>query len=170
MISAQMSNTDYRGRIIWMLLTCRPDLLPVDLKRQGRCEVHIPLFPPQTEEERRQMFLTMARKNRAPLDQDAVPPIPEGLSGADLESLVVQALRLAAVRNLAAPTRAIIEETLSRFVSPNYSLQKELQELVAVRECTDLRFLPERFRPYLSDPVKAAALERRIQELTLLLE
>ena len=42
MIAAQMGNTRYRGRIVWMLLTSRPDLLPIDLKRQGRAEVHIP--------------------------------------------------------------------------------------------------------------------------------
>ena len=47
MIASQMGNTRYRGRIIWMLLTSRPDLLPIDLKRQGRAEVHIPLFYPQ---------------------------------------------------------------------------------------------------------------------------
>ena len=47
MIAAQMGNTRYRGKIIWMLLTSRPDLLPIDLKRQGRAEVHIPLFYPR---------------------------------------------------------------------------------------------------------------------------
>src|SRR5262245_14236250 len=36
MIAAQMGDTRYRGQIIWMLLTSRPDLLPIDLKRQGR--------------------------------------------------------------------------------------------------------------------------------------
>ena len=36
MIASQMGNTRYRGKIIWMLLTSRPDLLPIDLKRQGR--------------------------------------------------------------------------------------------------------------------------------------
>ena len=49
MIAAQMGDTRYRGRIIWMLLTARPDLLPIDLKRQGRAEVHIPLFYPTDE-------------------------------------------------------------------------------------------------------------------------
>ena len=39
-----------------MLLTSRPDLLPIDLKRQGRAEVHIPLFYPQDEAEVREMF------------------------------------------------------------------------------------------------------------------
>ncbi len=165
MISSQMSNTEYRGRIIWMLLTCRPDLLPVDLKRQGRCEVHIPLFPPQTEQERQEMLLTMARKNKVSLDPLALPPIAEGLTGADLESVVVQASRIAAVRGLPAPDAKIVVEAMARFVSPNYSRQKELQELVAIRECTDLRFLPEKLRPFLTDPDRAAAMERRIQEL-----
>ncbi|NJM91132.1 MAG: AAA family ATPase [Myxococcales bacterium] len=35
MIAQQMGDTRYRGRILWMLLTARPDLLPIDLKRQA---------------------------------------------------------------------------------------------------------------------------------------
>jgi len=46
MIATQMGDTRYRGAILWMLLTARPDLLPIDIKRQGRAEVHIPLFYP----------------------------------------------------------------------------------------------------------------------------
>ena len=70
MIAAQMGNTRYRGRIVWMLLTSRPDLLPIDLKRQGRAEVHIPLFYPYQEAEIRQMFEVMARKNKVKLAAD----------------------------------------------------------------------------------------------------
>jgi AAA+ superfamily predicted ATPase len=169
MISSQMSDTAYRGRVIWMLLTCRPDLLPVDLKRQGRCEVHIPMFVPQTEDERREMFLAMARKNRMPVDPAEVPPLPERASGADIESLVVQCLREAAIAGAEKPTREMIAATVARFVAPNYSLQMELQELVAVRESTDLAFLPERYRRVVQDPELAAAMERRIQELTALI-
>ena len=62
MIASQMGDTRYRGQIIWMLLTARPDLLPIDLKRQGRAEVHIPLFYPTDEAEIRQMFVIMAKK------------------------------------------------------------------------------------------------------------
>ncbi len=56
MIAAQMGDTRYRGKILWMLLTCRPDLLPIDLKRQGRAEVHFPLFYPSEQAELRAMF------------------------------------------------------------------------------------------------------------------
>ncbi len=66
MIASLMIDTEYGGRIPWMLLTCRPDRLPVDLKRQGRCEVHIPRFAPATDEARREMFASTetARRSR----------------------------------------------------------------------------------------------------------
>ena len=73
MIAAQMGNTRYRGQIIWMLLTSRPDLLPIDLKRQGRAEVHIPLFYPYEDAEIRSMFQVMAKKNKVKLADDAMP-------------------------------------------------------------------------------------------------
>ena len=59
-----MGNTEYRGKIIWFLLTCRPDLLPIDLKRQGRAEEHLALFYPQTDAERDELFRAMAKKTQ----------------------------------------------------------------------------------------------------------
>src|SRR5258706_15781427 len=87
MIAEQMGNTSYRGRILWMLLTARPDLLPIDLKRQGRAEVHIPLFYPSEDKEGRQMFLTLAKKLQGTLAAEDIPPVPHigQLSGADGE-------------------------------------------------------------------------------------
>jgi len=169
MVAAQMSDTHYRGRILWMLLTCRPDLIPVDLKRQGRAEVHIPLFPPETEQEQQAMLIAMARKNGVTLDAADLPPIPQGLSGADIESVVVQSRRRAALENLDRPELRHIEETLDHFVSPDYGIEREIQELVAIRECTDVGFLPERLRSMKKDPVQAAELTRRLQELRKLL-
>ena len=46
MLAKEMSDTKNRGKIIWIFATSRPDLVEVDLKRQGRLDVHIPLFPP----------------------------------------------------------------------------------------------------------------------------
>ena len=95
MIASQMGDTRYRGRIIWMLLTARPDLLPIDLKRQGRAEVHIPLFYPTDENEIRQMFVILAKKLGSRLSPEDVPPIPQRghLSGADIEGMVGRAWR-----------------------------------------------------------------------------
>jgi len=169
MISSLMSDTRYRGRILWMLLTCRPDMLPVDLKRQGRCEVHIPLFPPETEEARREMFLAMARKNDVAIAPGDIPTLPEDLSGADIESLLVQCVRRAAIAGAPSPTAEHIRDTLAHFRSPDYGLEKELQQLVAIRESTDPNFIPERLRTRYAAPDKTIALEHRIQEITALL-
>src|SRR5437867_6785308 len=96
MIAAQMGDTRYRGAILWMLLTARPDLLPIDLKRQGRAEVHIPLFYPTEDKEIRQMFLALAKQLQGQLAAEDIPAVPHvgELSGADVEGLVGRALRV----------------------------------------------------------------------------
>src|SRR5256885_6901819 len=87
MIASQMGDTRYRGKIIWMLLTARPYLLPIDIKRQGRAEVHIPLFYPTDENEMRQMFVILAKKLGSKLAAEDVPPVPPKgpPSGADIQ-------------------------------------------------------------------------------------
>src|SRR5260370_35948598 len=85
-----MGNTEYRGKIIWFLLTCHPDLLPIDLKRQGRAEEHLALFYPEKNEERDQLFKVISKKNNLQL---ALPSFSAlvgeralGLSGAEIEA------------------------------------------------------------------------------------
>ena len=145
MIAAQMGDTRYRGKIVWMLLTSRPDLLPIDLKRQGRAEVHIPLFYPQDEAEVREMFVAMARKNRVDLASDILPPpgaTDRHLSGSDIESLVLAARRCALAAGRAAVQQADVEGVRNEFIPSAQGLEKEAQELAAVLECTQLVFLP----------------------------
>src|SRR5208337_5562175 len=67
-IAQFMGNTEYRGKIIWFLLTCRPDLLPIDLKRQGRAEEHVALFYPQSDAERDELYKVVAKKLKMTLD------------------------------------------------------------------------------------------------------
>ena len=101
MIASQMGDTRYRGQIIWMLLTSRPDLLPIDLKRQGRGEVHIPLFPPHDAAEiARDVSRRWRRRTRCTLADDAIPAVSPArqLSGADLESIVLAATAQGAAR------------------------------------------------------------------------
>ncbi|MBZ0274378.1 AAA family ATPase [bacterium] len=100
-----MSDTAHRGRILWFLLTARPDLLPVDLKRQGRAEEHIALFPPTTAAEREEFFAVFCKKNdiATKLSPAEIEEIFRAsghaqLSGADLEAVTIRAKSLAAAR------------------------------------------------------------------------
>jgi AAA+ superfamily predicted ATPase len=144
MIASQMGDTRYRGRIIWMLLTARPDLLPIDLKRQGRAEVHIPLFYPSDEHEIRQMFLILTEKLGSRLSPDDIPPIPQRghLSGADIEGMVGRALRKSLLGGHDHVTRDALADVVSQFMPSTQGIERELQETAAMIECTDRQFLP----------------------------
>jgi len=163
MLAKEMSDTRNRGRIIWVFATSRPDLLEVDLKRQGRLDVHIPLFPPETREEMRGLLLAVARKLKVPLAEADLPELPETvvLGGNEVEGILVRALR---THELSLEPRRPIKEILSAVfqeVRPSAHTRKlEYMDLVAVKECTDARFLPPRFRE-----VPPEKLEERIDEL-----
>ncbi len=162
MLAKEMSDTRNRGRIVWVFATSRPDLLEVDLKRQGRLDVHIPLFPPQTSDETRALLLSVARKLKLPLDDSDIPPLPEGivLGGNEIEGILVRALR---AYELLPEPRSTLKEILGKVfgeVRPNAHTRKlEYMDLVAVRECTDSRFLPPRYRE-----LSPEDLEQRIEE------
>ena len=182
-IAQAMSDTRYRGRIIWFLVTARPDLMPVDLKRQGRAEEHIGLFYPSTREDREELLRVMMRKTGVDLPTDEVPDaLLDGertYSGADMEALLTRAKFRAATHALAAPggdgaaaepdgaggavTADVLQEVVDDFVPPSYPLQVELQNLVAVLECTSRSMLPERFRA-----LDREATTRRVAELKAL--
>ena len=172
MIAAQMGNTRYRGQIIWMLLTSRPDLLPIDLKRQGRAEVHIPLFYPFEEAEIRTMFEVMAKKSKLKLAADAIPAIPADgrLSGADIESIVLAAKRLTLAAGRTELTRADLESSLKEFIPSAQGLEKERQEIAAVLECTQMSLLPPTWREKVSKPEGRTKLQERMVAIRQMLE
>ena len=145
MIANAMGNTEYRGKIVWMLLTARPDLLPVDIKRQGRAEIHVPLFYPQTQAEIKQYFSILAKKFGAVLAVAEVPDVAEAhighLSGADIEALVGRAWRNTLLANKPALDRESIKQVLAGFMPSTQTVEREMQELAAIIECTEREFL-----------------------------
>jgi hypothetical protein len=163
MLAKEMSDTRNRGRIIWVFATSRPDLLEVDLKRQGRLDVHIPLFPPETPQEMQSLFLAIARKLNVALAESDIPDLPEGLAlgGNEVEGVLVRALRTRILHSIPQRSlREILADVLREIRPSAHRLKLEYMDLIAVKECTDERFLPERFRAMAPDE-----LDRRIEEL-----
>jgi AAA+ superfamily predicted ATPase len=167
LIAEQMGDTRYRGKILWMLLTSRPDLLPIDLKRQGRAEVHIPLFYPTLQEELRAMFQAMGRKAGIKLSAEEIPDVPltGQLSGADIEGIVTRAARRSRLSGESGIGRSALERELAGFLPSLDGLEKEMQEIAAMLECTDAEFLPEAFRKRVQEPGGRERLQHRFFEL-----
>ncbi len=166
-IAAFMGNTELRGKVIWFLLTCRPDLLPVDLKRQGRAEEHIALFYPDSDDERLALFHAMLKKTRTEI---AAPEVEQfflahaaGLSGADMEAVLIRARMKAALANATAVGLEDVKAALLDFIPPSYPTEIEMQNLAAVLECTSRELLPQRYRD-----ANRGELIRRANELSFL--
>jgi SpoVK/Ycf46/Vps4 family AAA+-type ATPase len=167
-IAQFMGNTELRGKVIWFLLTCRPDLLPVDLKRQGRAEEHIALFYPETDEERLAMLRAMQRKTGTQLSSPEADKLflehGAQLSGADIEAVLIRARMKRALENEAAGDADDLKSALEDFIPPSYPTEIELQNLVAVLECTSKKLLPQKFRD-----MDRTEVIRRARELTALI-
>jgi hypothetical protein len=102
-----------------------------------------------------------------PLAAGDLPPFTDAISlgGNELEGVLVRALRVHELSAASpdAPKRPIkdILVDLIREVRPNPHTRKlEYMDLVAVKECTDVRFLPPRFRDLTPEDIEA-----RIDEL-----
>jgi len=163
MLAKEMSDTRNRGRIVWVFATSRPDLLEVDLKRQGRLDVHIPLFPPQTHDEMQSLLLSVAKKLRFPMEVTDIPPLPDGivLGGNEIEGIFVRALRLFELQKEPRSSLRDIMGSVFKDIRPNAHTRKlEYMDLVAVKECTDSSFLPLQYRNLTPEE-----LEHRIEEL-----
>jgi len=169
-IAAFMSNPRHRGRIIFFLVTARPDLMPIDLKRQGRAEEHIALFYPSTRADREELLRVMMKRTGVRMEMDAIPDAllngARSFSGADMESLFTRAKFRAAARsgtNGAGPpevTTDILAEVVEDFIPPTYPEEVELQTLAAVLECTSQALLPEQYRA-----MDRETIVRRVQAL-----
>lgn len=146
-LAAFMGDTRRRGRTLWFLMTSRPDLVPVDLKRQGRAEEHLALFPPATPAERAHVFASIRARLKVPvasgLPVEALfAAVPHPMSAADIEAVLVRASRRAATAGLPAITATLLAELIADFQPPAYPLELEYQRLVAAIECTSRALLP----------------------------
>lgn len=160
MIASFMSNTEHRGKIMWFLVTARPDLMPVDFKRQGRAEEHIALFYPETLEEKRELLAVTLKKVKldyilpTDFDDEFIMDMTVN-SGADMEAALTRAKFKAAALGLEQVTTDVIAQVFNDFLPPTYPEEVELMNYAAVLECTSKELLPPRFRDLSRDEVLA---------------
>jgi ATP-dependent 26S proteasome regulatory subunit len=165
--AAFMGDTKNRGRILWFLITSRPDLLPIDLKRQGRAEEHVPLFYPESAAEYDELFRVMVRKLALQTPVAAISEVADekqlrGLSGSDLEAVLVRAALEAEAAGSPEVTAAHLGLAFADFIPPANGLERELQTLVSVLESTSRELLPPRFRDLDRDAIQARVAEIKL--------
>ena len=164
-IAAFMGDTRNRGQILWFLITARPDLLPIDLKRQGRAEEHIPLFYPETAAEYDEIYKVMLKKLGLKTQVTSISEVATedqylGLSGSDLEAVLVRATLEAEAADSSELKPEHLQKAFADFIPPANTLEREMQILCAILECTSRELLPERFRT-----LDRSGVQARINEI-----
>jgi SpoVK/Ycf46/Vps4 family AAA+-type ATPase len=148
-----MSDTSNRGRILFLVMTNRPDKLDVDLKRAGRLDRKIPFLYVQTPEEVELVANALVRKNKIKTEVDLVS-IREGFStklvgysNADIEAVLLLANDDAAREN--GDDAAMLAENLLRAATDYFPSRDaellEYMELLAVFETSSRRLLPAKY-------------------------
>src|SRR6266540_1327391 len=164
-----MSDTSNRGRILFLVMTNRPDKLDVDLKRAGRLDRKIPFLYVQTPEEVELVAGALLRKNKIKTDVD-LPTMREGFSSrlvgysnADIEAVLLLANEEAARETGGdAPVLAshFLRAANDYFPSRDAELL-EYMELLAVFETSSRRLLPAKYASLTSEDLDARLRQLR---------
>ncbi len=150
--AAHIGDSTLRGRELWIAMTSRPDLLSIDMKRQGRFGLCIPLFPAQGPDDVVELFATVARVKKIALTDSITAFVreqlgPHPLTGSDIESILIRGKERAVLAKHDDDVQlADLQEAVSSFIDPLDPELLHLQELAAVLACSDRRYLPEQFQ------------------------
>lgn len=97
MLAEEMGNSNSRSKLIWILASSRPDLIEVDLKRPGRIDVKIALFPTTNTRESFNLIRTLCTKREVKLEDadfaSLEPLVPLLLTPGAAEALAVKVYR-----------------------------------------------------------------------------
>lgn len=147
MMAEEMSDTRNRGRVLWVLASSRPDLIEVDLKRPGRIDVKIPVFPTSTAPESFGLICSLARRRGIEIPESEFknlePLVPLLLTPGAAEVLAVKIYRIFKTQN--RPPVEILKECLEHYQNPVPADVMQAQIKLAVAEASDLDFVPALF-------------------------
>jgi len=147
MMAEEMGSSSTRGKVIWVLASSRPDLIEVDLKRPGRVDVKIPLFPTGTPQEGFDLIRALSKKRGLDLGEEAATlsqEVPLLLTPGAAEALVTKIYRMARTGDIKALDA--LRTCLIGYQNPIAPEVMKFQIDLAVRESTDLEFIPLVFR------------------------
>lgn len=148
MLAEEMGSSENRGKLIWILASSRPDLIEADLKRPGRVDVKIPLFPTADARESFDLIATLCKRRGLTLGEDDFSAVKDNLPLL-LTPGAAETLALKLYRIVRADGRTVLEalqQALSDYQNPVPLETMQFQIDLALREASDLAFVPPFYR------------------------
>lgn len=166
-----MSDTANRGRVLFILMSNRPDLIDIDLKRAGRLDRKIPFFYPQSEQEVAAIGKANAKRNKLNiatklLENTDIWNKMLGYSAADIEATLLLAQENAAKRDDSevVVTGEDLQTALNDYFPSRNETMLKYMELLAVFESSNRKYLPEKYAL-----ISQEDLQRQLDSLSLLI-
>jgi hypothetical protein len=140
-IQAMMSDPRLRGKVIWLLMTARIQLLSPDIRRPGRVgDLIIPILDP-TGPDRRE-FIEWMLKPSGDIGNDLVDWLDEEGLPQDFSAAGFAALR-SQIRAVPPQSSKELKETIADFIQPAIGPTRRYQTLQALVNCTRRSLLPD---------------------------
>lgn len=146
-----MADTTWRGHVLWVAATNRPDLLDAALLRPGRLDKKIPILAPSATERAAilavltQAGFTDAQAKDLPSDEEyaALAETMTDYTGAEIEGIVGKAVQLRA-RNRQLTIIDALRQAFEKIIPTTQNIT--LMTRLALLHCNDLDLVPEEHR------------------------
>ena len=153
-----MADTKNRGRVLFVLMTNRPDKLDTDIKRTGRIDRKIPFFYAQSAEEVEPIAKALMRRHKInpqfdiEKHRDVTSAKLVNYSSADLEGCVLLAASFAdTAGRTGKPTLEDFEKAVKDYLPSRDVQMIEFMELLAVYEASNRSMLPAKYASLTAD-------------------
>lgn len=158
-IIKMMGNPDYLGKVLWGMMTSRPDELDPDIK--SRAPIQVPIFDLEGEPRREFVEAMFKRKKINVSDElDDILAETDYYSARDYRNLVAETL----AQHRKTPEKTVMDILSGWHASKSIEVQREFQSLIAAQHCSYPKLIPEAYRSMGDKDVA-----KRIEELKWLL-
>jgi len=141
-IIKMMGDNRYLGKVLWGLMTSRPDELDPDIK--SRAPIQVPIFDLEGDE-RKSFVNEMFRRKKITLPDEEVLQVLEKTgyySARDYRNLVAEVL----AQKRKTPDKTVLDVLSGWQASKSIKRQRLFQEMIAALHCSYPLLLPQRYR------------------------
>jgi hypothetical protein len=141
-IIKMMGDNRYLGKVLWGLMTSRPDELDPDIK--SRAPIQVPIFDLEAEE--RKTFVAEIFKRKKIVigeeELDQVLSLTDYYSARDFRNLTAEVL----AQTRKNPQQTVLDVLSGWQASKSIKREREFQEMIAALHCSYPKLLPKKYR------------------------
>jgi AAA+ superfamily predicted ATPase len=141
-IIKMMGDPRYFGKVLWAMMTSRPDELDPDIK--SRAPIQVPIFDLEAEDRIAFVKELLRRKNIVPSEDELLQVIDRTgyYSARDYRNLAAEIV----AQQRKDPNKTVLDVLMGWQASKSIKRQRQFQEMIAAMHCSYPNLLPQKYR------------------------